>query len=57
MQMRLQELENERDVSPGRVMVGTELIGKDEMQRNYNQFISGSRTQKLMPVTSSSLTN
>jgi hypothetical protein len=55
--MRLQELENDRDVSPGRVMVGTELIGKDEMQRNYNQFISGSRTQKLMPVTSSSLTN
>ena len=57
MQMRLQELENERDISPGRVMVGTELIGKEEMQRNYNQFISGSRTQKLMPVTSSSLTN
>ncbi len=40
-------------------MVGNELMGKDsnDMQRNYNQFISGSRTQKLMPVTSTSLTN
>lgn len=64
--LRLQELEEQldlqRDCSPAKLLEAPQQKRREkkeqDLQRNYNQYISDSRTQKvLQPTTSSSLTN